>query len=280
MPELIDEGHIYLAEPPLYRTDDPNAFRRGRLIMLKVRSYEAYVIAPTGKVDPARRWVWLAAASHGIPIRQPSDASDEKPQYKVDYQVIVDSALSKGFHVAGVLCGPTLGSPAGAELFDEFYRKLTKDYKLNPKARLLGQSNGGLMQYGWAFRHPECVERIGGIFPVTDLASWPGLDKAVGPDSPAGPGLGYDISRLELESRLAEFNPIDNLAPLAKSGVKIFHAHGCEDRTVSMMQNSDLLVRKYRALGGKADLEVLHGVDHSPGPQFYESRKLIDFLLE
>ncbi len=270
----------YAVDAPRYKLDDPGAFRLGKLIMLRIRDYDAYVIVPTGKVDPDRRWVWLAAASHGIPLLQPTNASKEKPEYKTDYQVLVDRALAKGFHVVGILCGPTLGSPAGAELFDEFYHKLRQEHHLNPKARLLGQSNGGLMQYGWAFRHPECVDRIGGIFPATDLASWPGLDKVVGPNSPAAPGLGYGLSQTELESRLREFNPIDNLAPLAEAGVRIFHTHGCEDRTVSMMQNSDLLVRRYRALGGKADLEILHGVDHSPGPHFYESRKLISFLLE
>ena len=33
----------------------------------------------------------------------------------------------------------------------------------------------------------------------------------------------------ELTKRSAEFNPIDNLAPLAKSGVKVFHIHGDSD---------------------------------------------------
>lgn len=262
---------------PQYRTDDPNAYHHGRLMMLKVRDYDAYVIVPKGKLDQEKRWIWLAAASHGVPLLQPGTEKD--PQYKIDYEVLVERALAKGFHVVGVLCGPTLGSPTGADLFDEFYHKLLREYNLNPKARLLGQSNGALMMYGWAFRRPECVDRIAGIFPATDLRDWPGLDKVVGPNSPAGPGLGYTLTREELAARLSEFNPIDNLVPLAKSGVKLFHVHGCEDRTVSMVQNTDLLARRYKALGGQIELEILHGQDHVPGPQFYESKKMIAFLL-
>jgi hypothetical protein len=39
----------------------------------------------------------------------------------------------------------------------------------------------------------------------------------------AGPtkGLGYGLSLQDLEPRAGEFNPIDNLAPLAKAKVKV-----------------------------------------------------------
>ena len=55
-----------------------------------------------------------------------------------------------------------------------------------------------------------------------------------------------------------EFNPIDNLAPLAKAGVRIFHIHGDKDELVPMPANTTVLVEKYQALGGDDAREGSH----------------------
>jgi pimeloyl-ACP methyl ester carboxylesterase len=77
---------------------------------------------------------------------------------------------------------------------------------------------------------------------------------------------------------MTEFNPIDNLAPLAKAGVRILHIHGDKDELVPLCQNSGELVARYRALGGDARLVTLKGLGHG-GREFYESRDGIEFLL-
>ena len=48
------------------------------------------------------------------------------------------------------------------------------------KPCLLARSRGGLMAYNWAAEHPESVGGLAGIYPVCNLRSWPGLDKACG----------------------------------------------------------------------------------------------------
>ena len=48
-------------------------------------------------------------------------------------------------------------------------------FGLNKRARIMGHSHGGLLAYGWAFRHPGCVDRIAGICPATDFRTYPGL---------------------------------------------------------------------------------------------------------
>jgi pimeloyl-ACP methyl ester carboxylesterase len=150
-----------------------------------------------------------------------------------------------------------------------------KKYDLNPRARLLVQSNGGLIGYAWAFRHPANAERIGGICPVTDFRTWPTLPVVVtAPDK----GLGYDLTEAQLAARRAEFNPVDNLAPLAKSGVKILHIHGDKDTLVPMEANSSEVARRYRSLGGSAEVVVLPGLGHG-GQVLYHSQPLLDFLL-
>jgi pimeloyl-ACP methyl ester carboxylesterase len=148
-------------------------------------------------------------------------------------------------------------------------------YALNSKARLIGQSNGGLIAYAWAFRHPECVDKIAGIYPATDFRTWPKLPQVIThPD----PGLGYNLTLEELTSRISELNPIDNLVPLAKTGVRILHIHGDQDELVPMHENSTVLAEKYHDLEGEAEIVVIPGLAHG-GQVFYESEPLIEFLL-
>jgi pimeloyl-ACP methyl ester carboxylesterase len=144
----------------------------------------------------------------------------------------------------------------------------------------MGHSHGGLLAYGWAFRHPECVERIAGICPATDFRSYPGISGVVNGSTK---GLDYGLSVEELDRRSAEFNPIDNLAPLAKAGVKILHIHGDQDTLVSTSANSTELARRYRELGGDAEIVLISGLPVAKrghdGPELYESPQLSKFLI-
>jgi pimeloyl-ACP methyl ester carboxylesterase len=167
---------------------------------------------------------------------------------------------------------------------------LVSTYKLNPKTRLLGVSNGGLISYAWAFRNPDKVERIFCVYPVMDMHTWPGLAKVAGPvlvPQPPDPtpgritpeGLKYDLSFEEFKQRLAEFNPVDNLAPLAEAKVKILHIHGDADKLVPMEPNSGETMRRYKTLGGEADLEIVPGGGHG-GMVFFEFERGAKFLVE
>ena len=180
-----------------------------------------------------------------------------------------------GFHVAGIDVGTSCGSPSAARLCQDFYKRLISEFNLNRKARLVVQSNGGLIGYGWAFRYPEGVDRIFGICPVTDFRTWPTLPTVI--TAPA-PGLGYDLTLAELTRRITEFNPVDNLAPLAKARVKILHIHGDKDELVPLSANSAVVMKRFKDLGGNASLVTLKGLGHG-GNEFYESRDGVEFLL-
>lgn len=240
-------------------------YRGGELVELRVRDRMAYVVKPTGNIDPQRRWLWEFPFWLGI-----NDGFGS-----LQHRNYVEKALSAGFHVSGVDVGPSCASPAAAEVCQEFYERVVADYGLHKRARIMGQSHGGLIAYGWAFRHPECVARIAGICPATDFRSWPTLPNVVG--FPAK-GLDYGLSLEELSLRAAEFNPIDNLAPLAKAGVRILHIHGDMDTLVPMAANSEELARRYRELGGDVEVVVLQGLGHG-GQELYESDRLLRFLL-
>jgi hypothetical protein len=248
-------------------------YKGGELVELQVRGRLAYLIKPTTKVDPQKRWVWdfpfWLAINDGFG--------------KVAHRYYVEQLLSSGFHVAGVDVGPSCGSPAAADVCQEFYEQLVAKHGLHKRARVLAHSHGGLIAYGWAFRHPDCVDRIAGMCPATDFRSYPTLPNVI-----AGPakGLGYGLSVEELERRAREFNPIDNLAPLAKARAKILHLHGDRDTLVSTDANSKELARRYRELGGEAKIVLLKdlGAERAnsrghDGPELYDSPALLAFLL-
>jgi pimeloyl-ACP methyl ester carboxylesterase len=245
----------------------------GELVELRVRGRLAYLIKPTGKVDPQKRWVWdfpfWLAINDGFG--------------HVAHRHYVEKLLAAGFHVAGIDVGPSCGSPAAAEVCQGFYERLVAKYGLHGRARLLAHSHGGLVAYGWAFRHPECVGRVAGMCPATDFRTYPTLPNVV-----SGPakGLGYGLSLEELGRRAGEFNPIENLAPLAKANVKVLHLHGDGDTLVPTGANSKELARRYRELGGEAEVVLLEGLGAGrassrghDGPELYESAALLKFLL-
>jgi predicted esterase len=248
-------------------------YRGGELVELRVRDRIAYLVKPTGQVDVQKRWLWEFPFWLGI-----NDGFGH-----IAHRYYIERLLAAGFHVAGVDVGPSNGSPAAAEVCQEFYEQLVSQYGLHKQARILGHSHGGLLAYGWAFRHPQCVERIAGMCPATDFRSYPSLSNVLA--LPASK-LGYDLSLEELTRRASEFNPIDNLAPLAKAKVKIMHLHGDADVLVSTSANSTELARRYRDLGGDAEIVLLPGLGASrsnsrghDGPELYESETLVKFLI-
>jgi pimeloyl-ACP methyl ester carboxylesterase len=242
-------------------------YKNGELVVIRFHDRNAYIVKPTGKADPQKRWVWIFPFWLGV-----NDGHG-----RLHHQFYVEKYLAAGFSVAGIDVGTSCGSPAAAAVCHEFYEKLRAEHGLNRRARLEVQSNGGLIGYAWAFRHPDCVDRIGGICPVTDFRTWPPPSLATVLSAP-DKGLGYNLTLDQLTARQSEFNPIDNLAPLAKAGVKILHIHGDKDDIVPMAANATELAKRYTKLGGSAQVVVIPGLGHG-GQVLYESQPLLDFLL-
>ena len=127
------------------------------------------------------------------------------------------------------------------------------------------------MLYNWASDHPDKVRCIVGVYPVCNLASYPGLARASG---------AYGMSADELQRNLAQHNPVDRAGPLAAAKVPIFHIHGDQDRVVPLQDNSDLLATRYRASGGSAQVLVAAGQGHNMWRGFFECQPLVDFVLQ
>jgi len=225
-----------------------------------------FVIKPNGSETPGvKPWVWYAPT-----FVKARPEMGRYPNKSLDW--LFPRLLEKGIWIAGVDVGESWGNSRGQKAYTQFYKYVRTKYSLSPRPCLIGQSRGGMMVYNWAVEHAHDVGCIVGIYPVTNLAGWPNL---------GGERIqkAYGMNETQLRKHLRKINPIDRLAPLARARVPIFHIHGDADKVVPLEQNTLELARRYKALGGEAEVEVIHGKGHEEVPEFFQSERLLDFLL-
>ena len=216
----------------------------------------AFIIpAKADPTDKSKRWVWYAPTLPGLP------AKEELWMF--------EQFREAGIAIAGIDVGESYGSPAGCKLFTAFHAEMTKTRAYSHKAVLLGRSRGGLMTLSWAAENPDKVAAFAGIYPVCDLASYPGFARAAS---------AYQMMHEELQSRQKEVNPIDRLAGLAKAKVPLFAIHGDVDKVVPLDAHSGLLKERYTALGGSMQLIAPKGQGHNMWSGFFQCRELVDFV--
>ncbi|MBY0502342.1 MAG: prolyl oligopeptidase family serine peptidase [Bryobacteraceae bacterium] len=209
-------------------------------------------LIPAPVPGAGKPWVWYAP---------------NLPQYPgPEERWMFERFAAAGIAVAGIDAGESYGSPAGNAVFTALYEHLVaRGYSTQPI--LLGRSRGGLMLLSWAASHPQQVAAFAGIYPVTNLESYPGLAKAA---------TAYQLTAEALKERLKEFNPVDRLDAIAAARVPLFALHGDQDRLVPLEANSGLLKARYR---GPMQLVVCPGQGHNMWKGFFESQELVDFVL-
>lgn len=181
--------------------------------------------------------------------------------------------LVAGIAVAGIDCDEAYGSPTGQKLFTALYDELTKERGFAAKPCLLGRSRGGLWVSSWAIEHPDKVAGIAGIYPVFDLTTYPGVDKAAS---------AYGLSEQGLRDSLDTHNPIARIDVLAKAKLPVFIIHGDDDKVVPLKQNSARLQERYAAAGAgdAVTLVVAKGQGHSFWKGFFQCQELVDFAIQ
>lgn len=249
---------ILPAASPLARGETPAKTLPLPGEVFAVAGRTAFVIPPRedARAPSPTPWVWYA------PILPKLPGEEERWMF--------ERFTAAGIAIAGIDVGESYGSPEGRRLYTAFHDELTRRRGFSPKPVLLGRSRGGLMTLSWAAEHPDRVAGFAGIYPVCNLSSYPGIAKA----APA-----YGLTAEALQSRLAEYNPIDRLAGLARARVPLFAIHGDVDRVVPLEANSGELERRYRSLGGPMTLQVPAGQGHNMWPGFFQCPELVDFVL-
>ena len=210
-----------------------------------VDSCKAHVVEPLHPL-PGRPWVWRTMFWDAFPG--------------------VDLALLKaGFYLAFIDVGNTFGCPDAMKHFDAFYAVMTSRYGLSRKPALEGLSRGGLYAYRWAYVNTDKVGCIYGDAPVCDMKSWPG-GKGKGKGSPRDWQEAIEDYHFANEQEMMAFkgNPIDILAPIAAAHIPIIHVCGDADTTVPEDENTDIVRKRYMAMGGDFVLIVKEGCNHHP----------------
>ena len=243
---------------------------------------------PLAAAEPVKKLVlpgeaWLIEGRPAF-ILWPEESQRVSPQPWVMYaptlpaypdrheQWMHEQFVAAGVAVAGIDVGEAYGSPNALKYLDALYRELTEQRGFAAKPCLLGRSRGGLWVSSWAIAHPERVAGLAGIYPVFDLQTYPGLERA----APA-----YDLTPQQLADSLAAHNPIAKIDVLAKAHIPVFIIHGDDDKVVPLEENSATLAEVYRQAeaGDAVELQVVAGQGHNVWPGFFRSQALVDFVI-
>lgn len=179
--------------------------------------------------------------------------------------------VAAGVAVAGIDTGESYGSPEAVKAAEALHAEMVRrGYSTKPA--LLGRSRGGLWASAWAIAHPDLTAGVGGIYPVYDWRTYPGVAKAA---------AAYGLSPEQLAAQAADLCPIERIDVAAQAGVPFCIIHGDDDKVVPLEPNSAELKKRYEAVG-KGELVTLivaPGQGHSFWEGFFHCQPLVDFLI-
>lgn len=186
--------------------------------------------------------------------------------------------LERGFHLVYIDVANLFGSPKAVGHWNAFYAYLTEKHGFAEKPALEGMSRGGLIVFNWAIANPRKVACIYADAPVGDFKSWP-AGKGNGKGSPTTWLACLDAYGLtEAEALEYDGNPIDQLKPLADAGVPLLHVCGEADQVVPIDENTRIIERRYRELGGSITVIAKPGVGHHPH-SLRDPTPIVEFVL-
>ncbi len=166
--------------------------------------------------------------------------------FRADYvtrDAVVDLALlDKGFHI---VTGPVPTNVDGPVLeeWNAVYAYLT-GHGFSRKPVMEGAGAAAGEAYAWAIENPDKVSCVYGENPV-------------------------------LRSNLAKIQPIDNLAPLARSGIPLLHICGSLDPWLD--DNTRVVEKRYQELGGTITIIIKEGQGHYPLAPI-DPQPVVDFI--
>lgn len=227
-------------------------------IDFQVNGRKCFIVVPKTAAE-GKPWIWR------------TEFFGHEPQADI-------ALIEKGFHAAYIDVTNMYGAPMALDIMDTFHAHLVKEYGLSNKPVLEGFSRGGLFSLNWAARNPEKVSCIYNDAPVCDFKSWPG-GKGKGKGSPGDWKNCLKVYGLTEEQALAyKLNPVDNLEPLAKAKIALLHVCGDADKTVPIDENTRIVEKRYKELGGEIVVIAKPGVDHHPH-SLTDPKPIVDFVL-
>jgi pimeloyl-ACP methyl ester carboxylesterase len=205
---------------------------------------------------PGRPWIWR------------TEFFDHQPQ--------VDLALlARGWHLVYADLKDMYGSRRSTALMGEFYAHLVTQAQLAPRMVLEGFSRGGLSAFNFAATHPSRVAALYLDAPVLDVRSWPGRDRSSKEWAQFLEANGLN------EQTFAGYrgNPVDRIQSVANAKIPIIVVCGDADTVVPMAENTAVLEKRYRELGGTIEVIVKRGVGHHPH-SLEDPTRVVEFLTK
>lgn len=193
------------------------------------------------------------------------------------HQPALDLALlERGYHLAYVDVANLYGGPEAIKRGEEFYRHLTKKFKLGPKPILEGMSRGGLFIFNFAAHHPGKVAAIYGDNPVCNFQSWPG-----GKNGKPSPGdYARCLKAYGITGDQAATHPQITDAEFARKirGIPVALVIGTADEVVPPSENAELLATHLNTLKSPLRVWRKEGLGHHPHG-LNPIAPLLEFLL-
>ena len=150
---------------------------------------------------------------------------------------------------------------------DKFYDFMTKELKFPLKVTLFGLSRGAWYIYSWAAKNPDKVACIYADNPMCDFKSTyfgTGISDGL-TDKILSLMEEFGYTSVDEAAAAPSAGPVDELEPLAKAGVPIIHVAATEDQIVPYEENTAVLAKRYRNLGGNVKVITRPGLHHPHG---------------
>lgn len=222
---------------------------------VSIGANKAFIRWPKVASTGPHKWVWYAPTF----INQGMGPTP-MPQQVGWY---FDQLSAAGIVVVGVSVGESFGSPQGRDGFEAFYQYL-RLRGFAAQGCMILQSRGGLMGYNWMLDHPGRVKCVGGIYPLTTVTDYVGLDYMANI---------WGVTSAWLQANLGTQSPMERQDPLA--GVSIYHLHGDADNTVHIANDQTFV--SHLATGS---LTVVPGQGHEfYSDEFFHSATFLAFLV-
>jgi pimeloyl-ACP methyl ester carboxylesterase len=205
---------------------------------------------------PGRPWIWR------------TEFVDTEPQADL-------ALLARGWHVGYMDVKAMYGAPRAIALMGAFYAHVVTFYDLSNRVVLEGFSRGGLFAFNFAVAHPKHVAALYLDAPVLDIRSWPGRIR--GSKEWTECLAAYNLT----EEAVATYKggPLDHVEAVAKAGIPIIAVCGDADTTVPLAENTAILEKRYRELGGDIRVILKPGGDHHPH-SLKDPAPIVEFLVQ
>jgi pimeloyl-ACP methyl ester carboxylesterase len=183
--------------------------------------------------------------------------------------------LERGWFLAYMDAKDMYGGRKAMSLFGQFYAHLVSQAGLSQRVVMEGFSRGGLYAFNFAATHPTRVAALYLDAPVLDIKSWPGRDRSSKEWAQCLEAYGLN------EDTVVAFrgNPLDRIQTVAGAKIPIIAVCGDADKTVPFAENTAILEKRYRELGGTIQVILKPGVDHHPH-SLTDPTPIVDFLVK